>query len=199
MLSTVGVVILAGSLSLSDIVNAQNIPFILLQPLACLIFFIGGSAEINRTPFDLMEADSELVAGHITEYSGMKFAMFYLVEYSEALALAAVMTTLFLGGWKGPLLPAVLWFTIKVVAVFAVMIWVRGTFPRVRIDQLMALAWKFLLPLAVINLLVTAFEMLVWPAQITWTLVVINIIIALILVPLWAKIIISGKKKIEVR
>ena len=154
---------MTGSLSMNDIVIAQNIPFILLQPLGFLLFFIGGCAEINRSPFDLLEADSELVAGHHTEYSGMKFAMFYLVEYAEALALSAVIATVFLAGWKGPVLPPWLWLLIKVFAVFGLMIWTRSTFPRVRIDQLMALAWKFLFPLALINLLITGIEVLVSP------------------------------------
>jgi NADH-quinone oxidoreductase subunit H len=163
VLSVTGVVVLAGSMSLNEIVRQQTVPFILVQPLGFLLFFIGGCAEINRSPFDLMEADSEIVAGFHTEYSGMKFAMFYLVEYAEALAIAAVITTLFLGGWRGPILPPFIWFLGKVMAVFFVMVWTRATMPRVRIDQLMALAWKFLFPLALINLLLTAIQVLLWP------------------------------------
>ena len=114
VLAVASVVLITGSLSLNQIVQNQDIPFILLQPLGFLIFFIAGCAEINRSPFDLLEADSELVAGFHTEYSGMKFAMFYLVEYAEALALSAIISTLFLGGWRGPLLPPWLWFVGKI-------------------------------------------------------------------------------------
>ena len=155
VLAIVGVVLIAGSLSLNQIVLAQDVPFILLQPLGFLLFFAAGCAEINRSPFDLMEADSEIVAGFHTEYSGMKFAMFYLVEYAEAVAISAIITTLFLGGWRGPLLPPWLWFIIKVLIVFFTMVWTRTTLPRIRIDQLMALAWKFLFPMSIINLFIT--------------------------------------------
>ncbi len=199
MLSAVGVIIMAGSLSMNDIVASQNIPFILLQPLGFLLFFIGGCAEINRSPFDLLEADSELVAGHHTEYSGMKFAMFYLVEYAEAMALSAVIATVFLSGWKGPLFPGWVWFIGKVFAVFGLMIWTRSTFPRVRIDQLMALAWKFLFPLALINLLITGVEVLVSPASLTWTMVVINIVVAVVLILVWSRLFKLGWGKVEVR
>jgi NADH-quinone oxidoreductase subunit H len=198
-LSVVGVIIMAGSMSLNQIVLAQNIPFILLQPLGFLLFFIGGCAEINRSPFDLMEADSELTAGHHTEYSGMKFAMFYLVEYAEALALSMVIATVFLSGWKGPILPPWLWFLGKVFAVFGLMIWTRSTFPRVRIDQLMALAWKFLFPLALINLLITGVEVLVSPAALTWGMVVINLVVMAVLILLWSKLFKLGWGKVEVR
>ena len=187
VLAIVGVVLMAGSLSLNQIVLAQDIPFILLQPLGFLLFFTAGCAEINRSPFDLMEADSELVAGFHTEYSGMKFAMFYLVEYAEALAISAIITTLFLGGWRGPLLPPWLWFIVKVIIVFFVMVWTRTTLPRVRIDQLMALAWKFLFPLALINLFITAIQVLVWPTALPWVMVIINIAIMVILVVLWSR------------
>lgn len=198
LLSTVGVIILTGSLSMQAIVIEQDIPFILLQPLGFLLFFIGGCAEINRSPFDLLEADSELVAGHHTEYSGMKFAMFYLVEYAEALALSAVITTVFLSGWRGPFLPPWLWFVIKVVAVFVAMIWTRATFPRVRIDQLMALAWKFLFPLALINLLITGVEVLVISKSFTWVMVPINLAIMAVLILVWSKLFKLGWGKVEV-
>ena len=187
VLSLVGVVLIAGSLSLNQIVLAQDIPFILLQPLGFLLFFIGGCAEINRSPFDLFEADSEIVAGFHTEYSGMKFAMFYLAEYAEALVISAIIATLFLGGWRGPLLPPWLWFVIKVIAVFFVMVWTRTTLPRIRIDQLMALAWKFLFPLALINLIITAVEVLTWPVALPWVIILVNIAIMALLVLLWSK------------
>jgi len=187
LLSLVGVVLIAGSLSLNQIVLAQDIPFSLLQPLGFLLFFIGGCAEINRSPFDLLEADSEIVAGFHTEYSGMKFAMFYLAEYAEALVISAIIATLFLGGWRGPLLPPWLWFVIKVIAVFFVMVWTRTTLPRVRIDQLMALAWKFLFPLALINLIITAIQVLTWPVALPWVIIPVNIAIMALLVLLWSK------------
>lgn len=198
VLSIVGVVLLAGSLSMQQIVAAQDIPFILLQPLGFLLFFIGALAEINRAPFDLMEADSEIVAGFHIEYSGMKFALFYLVEYAEALVISAIVTTLFLGGWRGPLLPDWLWFLVKVAIVFFVIVWVRTTVPRLRIDQLMALAWKFLFPLALLNLLITAVEILVWPAVSLWVFVPINIAIMIVLVLLWSRFFKLGWGRVEV-
>ena len=198
VLAVVGVVMIAGSMSLNQIVLAQNIPFILLQPLGFLLFFIAGCAEINRSPFDLMEADSEIVAGFHTEYSGMKFAMFYLVEYAEALAISAIITTLFLGGWRGPLLPPIVWFVLKVFIVFFVMVWTRTTLPRVRIDQLMALAWKFLLPLALINLVITAIQVLIWPTALPWIMVPVNFAIMVVLILIWSKFFKLGLGRIEV-
>jgi len=198
VLAVLGVVLIAGSLSMNQIVVAQDIPFILFQPLGFLIFFAAGCAEINRSPFDLMEADQELVAGFHTEYSGMKFAMFYLVEYAEAIAISAIITTLFLGGWRGPLLPPWLWFIVKVFIVFFFMVWTRATFPRVRIDQLMALAWKFLFPLALINLFVTAIQVLVWPDALPWIVIIINIAIMVILVVSWSKLFKLGWGRLNV-
>jgi NADH-quinone oxidoreductase subunit H len=198
VLAAASVVIMAGSLSLNQIVLAQEIPFVLLQPLGFLLFFIGGCAEINRSPFDLFEADSELTAGFHTEYSGMKFAMFYLVEYAEALVISAIITTIFLGGWRGPLLPPFLWFLIKVVGVFFFIVWVRTTLPRVRIDQLMALAWKFLFPLALINLFVTAVEVLVLPQGSMWVMIPVNLVIMAVLVLLWSKLFKLGWGRVAV-
>jgi NADH-quinone oxidoreductase subunit H len=198
VLSLVGVILLAGSLSLQQIVLAQDIPFILLQPLGFLLFFTGALAEINRAPFDLMEADSELVAGFHIEYSGMKFALFYLVEYAEALAISAIVTTVFLGGWRGPFLPPWLWFLVKVGLVFFVIVWIRTTVPRVRIDQLMALAWKFLLPLALLNLFITAVEILVFPAVSPWVLVGVNIAVMIVLVILWSRFFKLGWGRVNV-
>ncbi len=198
VLSIVGVILLAGSLSMQQIVLAQDIPFILLQPLGFLLFFTGALAEINRAPFDLTEADSEIVAGFNTEYSGMKFGLLFLAEYGEALAISAIVTTLFLGGWRGPLLPPWLWFLVKVWAVFFVIVWIRTTVPRVRIDQLMALAWKFLFPLALLNLLITAVEILVWPAVSLWVLVPINIAIMIVLVLLWSRLFKLGWGRVNV-
>jgi NADH-quinone oxidoreductase subunit H len=198
VLTIIGVVMVAGSLSMNDIVNAQDIPYILVQPLGFLLFFIATCAEINRSPFDLTEADSELTAGFHTEYSGMRFGMFYLAEYTEAIAMSAVITTLFLGGWRGPWLPPWLWFLIKTVAVFFVMVWTRTTLPRVRIDQLMGLAWKFVFPLALINLFITAAEVLIWPDVSQWFFVIANIVIAGILVLSWSKFFTPGLGRVEV-
>jgi len=198
VLSIVGVVLIAGSLSMTQIVEAQTIPFILLQPLGFLIFFLGALAEINRTPFDLVEADSEIIAGYHIEYSGMKFAMFYLAEYCEVLAISAITATLFLGGWRGPVLPPVLWFLIKVVGVFFVIIWIRSTIPRLRIDQVMAFAWKCLLPLALLNLLITGIQVLVWPEALPWAVIFLNVAIMVVLVVLWSKFFKLGGGRVEV-
>jgi NADH-quinone oxidoreductase subunit H len=197
VLSLAGVVLLAGTMSLNGIVEAQNIPFILLQPLGFVIFFLGSSAEINRAPFDLLEADQEIVAGYHTEYSGMKFGMFYLVEYGEALALSTIVTTVFLSGWKGPLLPPWLWVLIKVGIVFFFIVWVRTTVPRVRIDQLMSFGWKFLFPLAMINLIITAAQVLVFP-DLPWIMVIINIVLAIVLIVLWSRFFKVGWGRVEV-
>ena len=161
VISLVGVVLIAGSMSLVSVVEAQTLPFILVQPLGAFIFMVGISAELNRTPFDIMEAESEIVAGYHTEYSGIKFGLIQAAEMAGVLAASAMMATLFLGGWSGPFLSSQLgamWFLLK-LAFFAILfIWIRATFPRLRIDQIMAFAWKFLVPLAFINLVATAVE-----------------------------------------
>jgi NADH-quinone oxidoreductase subunit H len=198
VLSIIGIVLITGSLSMTKIVEAQTIPFILLQPLAFLIYFLAACAEINRTPFDLLEAESEIVAGFHIEYSGMKFALFYLVEYAEALAISAIIATLFLSGWRGPVLPPFLWFLIKVFAVFFLIVWVRSTIPRLRIDQVMALAWKCLLPLALLNLLITGIEVIVLPEVLPWFVIFINLAIMAVLVVLWSKFYRLGGGRVEV-
>jgi NADH-quinone oxidoreductase subunit H len=197
VLSVVGVVIVTGSMSMNQIVLAQNVPFILTQPLGFLLFFIAGCAEISRSPFDLLEADQEIVAGHHTDYSGMKFAMFYLVEFAEAAVLSALIATVFLGGWKGPLLPPWLWFLVKTIFVYVLLIWTRATLPRVRIDQLMALAWKFLLPLSIINILVTGIEVLFWPDAAPWLIIIVNFAITALLILIWSKLFKLGWGRIE--
>jgi len=155
-LSLVPVVMLARSFRLSDIVNAQaDVWFIVYQPVAFIIFLISIIAECKRTPFDLPEGESELVAGFHTEYSGMRFAIFMLGEYINIVLLGALATTFFLGGWHGPLLPPAAWFLIKTLAFTIFFIWVRGTMPRLRYDQLMYFGWKLLTPLALLNILVT--------------------------------------------
>jgi NADH-quinone oxidoreductase subunit H len=156
-LSLVPVVMLARSFSLSDIVNAQAAaPFIVYQPLAFIIFLISIIAECKRIPFDLPEAEGELVAGFHTEYSGMRFGLFFVGEYINIIVLGGLTTTFFLGGWLGPLLPPPLWFLLKTLAVALLFIWIRGTLPRLRYDQLMHLGWKVLTPLALVNVLATA-------------------------------------------
>jgi len=193
VLSLASVVVLAGSLAVSDIVAAQNIPFILLQPLGFIIFFISTLAEINRSPFDLVEADSELAAGFNIEYSGMKFAMLFLVEYSEAVMASTLITTFFLGGWQGPWLPPVVWFIIKIFAVFSFIIWLRSILPRLRIDQALAFAWKFLLPLALINLALTSLKVVFWPGLSTWAVIPIFLAITALLILLWSRLFQPGR------
>ena len=160
-LSLVPVVMMARSFSLVDIVNAQaRCPFILLQPVAFIIFFVSSVAEMKRIPFDIPEAEHELIAGYHTEYSGMRFGLFFLGEYVTMVTLGALVAVFFLGGWRGPLLPPLLWFLIKVAAVAFVIIWIRGTLSRLRYDQLMHLGWKLLIPVALINIIVTGGIML---------------------------------------
>ena len=159
-LSTVGVLLLAGSLSLVDIVHAQKrMWFVVQQPLAFIIFMITAFAETNRAPFDLPEAEAELVAGFHTEYSSMKWGLFFLGEYANMITISSVAVALFLGGWNGPWLPEPLlfiWYFVKLGALLFLFMWVRWTFPRLRYDQLMHLGWKVLLPLALLNVVVTA-------------------------------------------
>ncbi len=204
VLSIIGVLLMVGSLQMGQIVAEQSIPFILLQPLGFLIYFIGASAELNRCPMDLLEAESEIVAGYHTEYSGIKFSLFYLAEYGNALAVSAIIATLFLAGWKQPfsqelfILPPWLWFVIKLFTVFFVIMWIRSTLPRLRVDQLMGFAWKFLLPLALINIFITAIEVLFWPTSL-WALVPINIAIAGGLIFLWSRLFFKlGGGRVEV-
>jgi NADH-quinone oxidoreductase subunit H len=157
LITVMSVILMVGSFSLSDIVAAQNRHwFILVQPLAFILFITCATAETNRAPFDLPEAESELVAGFHTEYSGMRFALFFLAEYTNMFIVSAVATVLFLGGWHGPILPGVIWFLLKVYAMIFLMMWFRWTFPRVRFDQLITFAWKILIPLSFANLLLTA-------------------------------------------
>ena len=160
VMSLLGVVLLAGSMSLDDVVSAQNVPFLLVQPMAFFVFLAGISAELNRTPFDLAEAESELIAGFHTEYSGVKFALIQAAEFGAVLTSSAVIVTLFLSGWSGPFSEYFgwAWFLLKIGVLAFMFSWVRATLPRLRIDQLMAFAWKFLLPLSIINLFATALE-----------------------------------------
>lgn len=162
-LAALGVVMLAGSLSMVDIVNAQQGRwFIFLQPLGFMIFAITMVAETKRAPFDLPEAEQEIVAGFHTEYSGMKFAMFYMGEYISMIVMSAVAATLYLGGWRAPIaaldIPILgpVWLFLKIMVFLFVFIWLRASFPRLRYDRLMIVGWKILLPLALMNLVITA-------------------------------------------
>lgn len=157
LFSLLGVVMIAQSFNLETIVEAQaTVPFIIVQPLAFVIYIIAGLAEVNRAPFDLVEADQEVVAGPFTEYTGLRWGLFFLGEYGNMTAVSALAATVFLGGWQGPMfLPGWVWFWLKVGIIIFFMMWVRWTFPRIRIDHLMHLAWKVLLPLSILNILLT--------------------------------------------
>ena len=169
-LSVVGVVMMAGSLSLVDIVEAQKGSWygilprwnVIPQFLGFVIFLVSSNAELNRAPFDLPEAETELVAGFHTEYSSMKFALFFMAEYANMIGASAMATTLFLGGWQGPLLPPVFWFLLKVFCFLFLFMWLRATVPRFRYDQLMGFGWKVLLPLALVNVMFTAAVLLMF-------------------------------------
>jgi NADH-quinone oxidoreductase subunit H len=168
-LTLVSVILVAGSLSMVSIVRAQEsagVWYAFIQPVAFVIFFIGGLAETNRAPFDLPEAEQELTGGFHTEYSGMRFALFFLAEYANMIVVSSVATTLFFGGWLRPfpsvgwlsfldIIPSWGWFLIKSFVFLYIFIWVRATLPRYRYDQLMRLGWKVLIPLAIVNLVVT--------------------------------------------
>ncbi|HZW35230.1 MAG TPA: NADH-quinone oxidoreductase subunit NuoH [Isosphaeraceae bacterium] len=163
-LALVGVMLITGSLRLTDIVDAQrSVWFVFLQPLGFIVYIISAIAETNRAPFDLPEAESELVAGYHTEYSGMKFAMFFMAEYINMITVSSIATTLFFGGWHGPfgLLDGPWWFFLKVFIFMCIYVWIRATLPRFRYDRLMNFGWKVLLPLALLNTLLTAGGVLV--------------------------------------
>ncbi|MCK4857187.1 MAG: NADH-quinone oxidoreductase subunit NuoH [candidate division Zixibacteria bacterium] len=158
MLSILGVIMLVQSLSMVKIVEAQGGIFgwfIFKQPLGFLIYLVAATAETNRAPFDIPEAEQELVAGFNIEYSGMKFAMFFMAEFLNLFLVAAIATTIFLGGWRGPWLPSWVWFMGKTLFLVFVIIWFKWTYPRLRVDQLMEFCWKVLLPLAFLNLIVS--------------------------------------------
>jgi NADH-quinone oxidoreductase subunit H len=166
-LSWLGPILLANSLSLETIVEAQrSMWFVVFQPVGVLVFFIAALAEVNRAPFDMPEAEQELTAGYHVEYSGMKFALFFMAEYIKMIAVCVIAATLFLGGYLGPFVGRLPWLgplylLLKVVALLFVMVWVRATLPRFRYDRLMAFGWKILMPLALANVLVTAVVLVV--------------------------------------
>jgi len=161
-LALIGPVLLASSMSLSEIVEAQRpVWFVVYQPVGALIFFIAVLAEVNRAPFDMPEAEQELTAGYHTEYSGLKFALFYMAEYIKMIAVSAIGATLFFGGYRGPFIDQVpllgpVYLFIKILIMLFIMVWVRATIPRIRYDRLMAFGWKFLLPVALVNVFLTA-------------------------------------------
>ena len=162
-IALMGVVVLAGSFSLAAIVEAQRkMWFIVPQFLGFVLFVIAGLAETRRTPFDIPEAESELVAGYHSEYSGMKFGMFFVGEYLGVALISALITVLFFGGWLGPVLPPVVWFLAKTFFFISFFILVRASLPRPRFDQLMSWGWKIMLPLALLNLVVTGAVVLAW-------------------------------------
>jgi NADH-quinone oxidoreductase subunit H len=161
VLSLLGVILLSGSMNLNKIIEAQdNVWFIFSQPVAFVIFFIAAIAELNRGPFDLVEAESELVGGFSTEYTGFRWAIFMLAEYFYLFAMSSLITVLFLGGYHPVMflgfIPGAVWFALKFLFVVFLFLWIRFTFPRIRADQLMELGWKVLLPLALANVFVTA-------------------------------------------
>ena len=187
-LSLVGVIMLAGSMSLGQIIGAQTVPFILVQPLALFVFFLAAMAEMARAPFDLTEAESELAAGYLNDYASMKFGLFFLAEFMAEISTSAIITVLFLGGWKGwDVIPSHFWFGAKLVAVLFVIIWFRMTLPRLRVDQVLKLAWKGLFELTLINIVVTAVLIAIWPEPTTsrlWIMAAVNWPIAI--VSIWA-------------
>ncbi|GAC88446.1 NADH-quinone oxidoreductase subunit H [Gluconobacter thailandicus F149-1 = NBRC 100600] len=164
-LALMGVVMMTGSFSLRDIVMAQSgLWFVLPQCVGFVVFLLAGIAETHRLPFDLPEGENELGAGFHTEYSGMKFGMFFIAEYAGIVLVSALITTLYLGGWQGPILPAPIWFTLKTTVLIGFFILLRAALPRPRYDQLMALGWKILLPLSLLNIVVTGAVLLLHTA-----------------------------------
>ena len=176
----VSVLLCVGSLNLGDIINAQkNLWFVVPLFPMFVVFFISTLAETNRAPFDLPEGESELVAGYMTDYSSMKFGLFYLGEFMATIASSAVIVTFYLSGWRGPSfipIPGEFWFFAKWIGVIAIFIWFRATFPRLRIDQIMSLAWKGLFELSLINLLVIALTMAIWPDPTSNQLIIMTVI-----------------------
>lgn len=202
-LGVVGVLILSGSLSLFHIVEMQTIPFLLVQPLGFLIFVAAASAEMSRTPFDQIEAESELGSGYNTEYSGIKFAVLFLAEFMAPIITALVITTLFLGGTRGfDPIPGQVWFVLKTFAVIFALLWVRATWPRLRVDQIMGFAWKGLFPLSLLNIFVVAAQVVILQddaggisASSLWIMAAINWVVMIVAIVATAKIL--GQRRLE--
>jgi NADH-quinone oxidoreductase subunit H len=208
VLSLLGVVMVAGSMSLASIVQAQAIPFLLVQPLALFVFLTGMSAELNRTPFDVAEAESEIIAGYHIEYSGIKFALIFAAETGAMLVVAATIATLFLSGWAGPFAEFIgwFWFLLKVLLVLFVFVWIRATYPRLRVDQMMAISWKFLLPLSLINLAATTLEVFFLRDAVgtlatadLWIMAGINIPLALVSIFLFGHLVVDRARVTSAR
>ena len=202
-LGVVGVLIMSGSLALFDIVEAQTVPFLLIQPLGFLIFVAAASAEMSRTPFDQIEAESELGSGYNTEYSGIKFALLFLAEFMAPIINAMIITTLFLGGTQGfDPVPGQVWFVLKTFLVVFALLWVRATWPRLRVDQIMGFAWKGLFALSLVNIFSVAIEVVVLQDETgtistgsLWGMAAANWAIAVIGIVLTAKVL--GQRKLE--
>ena len=202
-LGVVGVLILSGSMSLFHIVEMQTIPFLLVQPLGFLIFVAAASAEMSRTPFDQIEAESELGSGYNTEYSGIKFAVLFLAEFMAPIITALVITTLFLGGTRGfDPIPGQVWFVLKTFAVIFALLWVRATWPRLRVDQIMGFAWKGLFALSLLNIFVVAVEVVILQddaggisTSSLWIMAAINWVVMIVAIVATAKIL--GQRRLE--
>lgn len=191
-LSVIGPLMLAGSMSMGDIVKAQSgLWYVVLQPVGALLFYIAALAEVNRAPFDMPEAEQELTAGYHTEYSGIKFTLFFMAEYIKMIGVSAIFVTLFMGGWQGPLVEQIpwlglLWFWLKIGGSLVLMIWLRSTHPRLRYDRLMAFGWKVLIPLALANILVTAAAQISLPLM--WGVIaVLVVIVGIIMIANWRR------------
>ena len=200
-LAIAGIVLLSGSMSFNGIIEAQKIPFIITQPIAFLVYMICATAEMSRAPFDMIEAESELGGGYHTEYSGMKFAILQISEFMAPIVQSALCVVLFLGGFNGPdFIPGILLISLKIVLVLFVLLWTRSTWPRLRVDQIMELAWKYLLPLALLNILLVATEMTIFDvSQLTslWAMAIINWTTMLIILAILSSFKNLNKKTIQ--
>ena len=194
VMALLSITILAGSMSLIDVVEGQAIPFLLVTPLGALVFIIAMAAELNRSPFDVTEGESEIVAGYLTEYSGMKFGTFMLAEFAALMVTGAVFAVLFLQGWRWAVLPSHAWMLLKVGGFAIMATWVRATLPRLRPDQILAFAWKFLFPLSMINVVALSIEVLAFGGSTgvlttgdLWTMAAINWGLAALAIPIVAR------------
>lgn len=203
-LSVVAIAIGAGTLSLSGVVLSQDVPFLLVMPLGFFVFITAASAEMSRTPFDMIESDSELGAGYNTEYSGIKFALLQLNEFMAPIIVSAIVATLFLSGWRGwgPI-PGTVWFVAKTFVVIFALLWVRATWPRLRVDQIMGFAWKGLFPLAIVNIFALAIEVEVLRDDVTgglstgdlWIMAAVNWAVAIVAIAVIANVL--GQRKLR--